>query len=184
MPRKAFKSFLAIPSRDSACSISFIKHFALAQGVGNDVILGGAPVFYFFWTVNQKVLGNGVMRKQPPQLGHLLAPALVAGKGLVLNDQEVQVRMGSALSLSIRPEQNNLQRPDRLNDQPGHFLKQFICYRRHLFGLSGPIPPRDASSPLRFIRNATVGGKNQVWRIGNDRRFWGGVLDRMRATVY
>src|ERR1700681_3209562 len=107
-------------------SPSFIKNFTLPQRLGQEMTGRVSPCGGFLLAVDQDVLGNWKMGKGTPQQGRLAAPATLFAEAFPLDDQQIDIRVGTGLAAGMRAKENDALRFDFVHDHLCHLRQQVI----------------------------------------------------------
>src|SRR6266567_690899 len=89
------------------------------------------PLIDFLRSVHQKIKRNIVVEADFPKFYHLGFPATLGIERAILNNQKIQVRIGSRRPFCVRAKENDLVGIDLSHNGFRHFLEKFVCYLEH-----------------------------------------------------
>jgi hypothetical protein len=88
----------------------------------DNMVFALPPLLDFIRRVNQEVLGNRKPGQPPPESGHLLPTGLTPDKGMVLDNEEIQVRVGPGSSPDLGTEEYQLLGVNLSNNNGRYFF--------------------------------------------------------------
>jgi hypothetical protein len=126
-----------------ASSDSATEQSPFAQCLRNDMIARIPPAFDFLTTVNQDVFGDRKPGQSFPQTDHFPATVPSGYEWLLLDHQQIDVRIWLSVAGRMRAKQDDGFRIDLLLDEEGHFVKQLFgdVGRLHIAKSSRDVAP-------------------------------------------